>query len=112
MISSTEVKSQTLISGVVDLQVQLGVDADGDQTVDRYVNPDLITDEDWENVYAAKIWLVMRSDKPQRGINTAKSFIIAGEAAVTLGGQDDFRYFMVSSVVNLRNAKQLVSQKK
>ncbi len=107
LVNAATIQSQTLISGVSNLQVQFGVDADGDQLVDRYVNPDVIAASDWEDVYAAKIWLVMRSEQLQTGINTAKSFRIAGEPAVTLGGQDDYRYFVVSSVVNLRNLKQL-----
>ena len=107
LVNAPTLQNQTLISGVTDLQVQFGVDVDGDQVVDRYVNPDAVAASDWSAVYAAKIWLVMRSDQPQRGVDTAKSFRIAGAPAVTLGGPDDFRYFMVSSVVNLRNLKQL-----
>jgi hypothetical protein len=49
----------------------------------------------------------MRSDNTQIGVDTKKSFSMAGGAAKTYGGQDDYRYFMVSSVVNLRNLKQL-----
>jgi type IV pilus assembly protein PilW len=107
LVNAATLQNQTLISGVTDLQVQFGVDVDGDQVIDRYVNPDAVAASDWSAVYAAKIWLVMRSDQPQRGVDTAKSFRIAGAPAVTLGGPDDFRYFMVSSVVNLRNLKQL-----
>jgi len=105
LVNASTLENQILISGVSDLQVQLGEDVDGDQLVDRYVNPNNVAD--WSAVYAAKIWLVMRSDKPQRGVNTAKVFRIAGAPEVTLGGPDDFRFFMVSSVVNLRNLKQL-----
>ena len=36
-----------------------------------------------------------------------KSFSMAGAPAVTYGGKDDYRYFMVTSVVNLRNLRQL-----
>jgi len=111
LVNGPEMQNQTLISGVADLQVQFGIDANGikdvngNVTVDRYVNPDAVTD--WTAVYAAKIWLLMRSDERQSGINTAKSFSIAGAAATTYGGQDDYRYFLVTSVVNLRNLRQL-----
>lgn len=105
LANAPSLQNQTLISGVTDLQVQFGEDIDGDDEIDRYVNPNDVVD--WGNVFAAKIWLMMRSDQPQIGVNTAKSFSMAGAPAVTLGGQDDFRYFMVSSVVNLRNLKQL-----
>lgn len=101
-------KRQTLVSGVVDFQVQFGVDdvtdKDGKQLVDAYVDGDSVTD--WSRVMSAKIWLVLRSDKKQYGVNTKKTFTIAGQD-VTYGGKDDYRYFMVSSVVDLRNAKQI-----
>ncbi len=105
LVNGPALQNQTLISGVSDLQVQFGEDVNGDQAVDRYVNPNDVTD--WSSVYAAKIWLLMRSDNKQIGVDTKKSFSIAGAAAKTYGGQDDYRYFMVSSVVNLRNLKQL-----
>lgn len=104
-LSGSAMQNQILISGVQDLQVQFGEDLTGDQIADRYVNPGNVTD--WSAVYSAKIWLVMRSDKPQLGVDTSKSFRVAEKPAVTLGGVDGFRYFMVSSVVNLRNLKQL-----
>ena len=106
-LSGSTMQNQVLVSGVEDLQVQFGEDLTGDQIADRYVPPASVTD--WSAVFSAKIWLVMRSDKPQIGVNTSKSFQVAEKPAPTvpLGGVDGFRYFMVSSVVNLRNLKQL-----
>jgi len=110
LVNSPALQTQTLVSGVVDLQVLFGVDANGDQLVDRYDSPDVITTaNNWVNVYSAKIWLIMRTDKQQLGINTNKDnkkINIAGNE-VTLGGADDFRYFMVSTVVDMRNLKQI-----
>ena len=99
-----KVSNQLLVSGVTDLQVQFGEDVNNDLAIDRYVNPPDVND--WSKVYAAKIWLVMRSDEKQIGVNTQKTFEIAGAPAATYGGQDDYRYFMVTSVINLRNLKQ------
>lgn len=105
LVNGPQLQNQLLASGVSDLQVQFGEDVNGDQVIDRYVDPDDVTD--WTGVYAAKIWLLMRSDEKQLGVNTKKSFSMAGAPAVTYGGQDDYRYFMVTSVVNLRNLRQL-----
>jgi type IV pilus assembly protein PilW len=108
LVNAPSLQRQTLVSGVTDLQVKFGVDTTGDQVVNRYDHPDVITaNGDWDNVYSAKIWLMMRSDEQQQGIDTTKSFSIAGAPAADFGGQGDFRYFMVTSVVNLRNLKQL-----
>ena len=105
LVNGPVIQNQTLLSGVSDLQVRFGEDVDDDELIDRYVDPDDVSD--WSNIYAAKVWLLMRSDKEQFGVDTSKSFSIAGAAAATFGGVDDYRYFLVSSVVNLRNMKQI-----
>ena len=107
LVNGPALQNQTLVSGVSDLQVQFGVDVDDDETIDRYVDPDALATADWSNVYAAKIWLLMRSNEQQTGVDTTKSFSIAGAAAADYGGVDDYRYFLVTSVVNLRNMKQI-----
>lgn len=108
LVNAPALQNQTLISGVADMQVQFGYDANGDGMIDRYVSPQVVEAAGgWSDVYAAKIWLIMRSDKKQDGVNTVKTFTVAGAAAKDYGGQDDYRYFMVSSVVNLRNIRQL-----
>ncbi|MBL4712790.1 MAG: PilW family protein [Gammaproteobacteria bacterium] len=109
LVNGPAVENQLLISGVVDLQVQFGEDLDdvvdiaGNLSIDAYVDPNQVTD--WTKVYAAKIWLVMRGDT-QQGVTSVKQFAIAGKPAASYGS-DGFRYFMVTSVVNLRNLKQL-----
>lgn len=105
LINGPAIQNQTLISGVSDLQVQFGVDVDNDENIDRYIDPDAVTD--WSSVQAAKIWLMMRSNEKQKGVDTTKTFSIAGAAAADYGGVDDYRYFLVTSVVNLRNMKQI-----
>lgn len=105
LVNGPEIQNQTILSGVVNLRVQFGEDLVGnDQIVDSYLDVNNVTN--WNEVYAAKVWLVMRSDMPQPGIDTSKTFNIAG-TPVTYGGVGGFRHFMVTSVVNLRNLKQL-----
>lgn len=103
-----EMKVQKLLSGVVDFQVQFGEDqvkdTNGKMLVDTYVDGDAV--QKWENVLSARIWLILRSDKKQAGVDTTKTFTYAGKT-VTYGGQNDYRYFMVSSVVDLRNLKKI-----
>ncbi len=105
LVNGPKMQNQVLISGVTDLQIQIGEDTTGDQVANRYVSPNLVSD--WDNVYVAKIWLLMRSDKAQIGVDTTKLFDIAGAGDVSYGGPDGFRYFMVTSVVNLRNARPI-----
>ncbi len=115
LVEGPQIRDQLLVSGVVDMQVQFGIDLDGVKdangsvTIDSYVNASAITDvNDWVNVYAARIWLVMRTDETRLGMNNAQSFNIAGASkSFPATGTDDYRYYMVSSTVNLRNMKQL-----
>ena len=111
LVKGPKMENQTLVSGVFDFQVQFGEDLDnkedanGNLTVDTYVDANAVTD--WAQVYSAKIWLLMRSNEKQMGVDTSKSYSIAGKAAKNFGGKDDFRYFLVSSQIDLRNLKQL-----
>lgn len=107
LVNGPALQNQTLISGVSELQVQFGVDVstNANGLVDRYVDAASVTN--WSKVYAVKIWLLMRSDKKQIGADTTKQFSIGGAAPATFGGVDDYRYFLVSSVVNLRNMKKI-----
>ncbi|VAW53477.1 hypothetical protein MNBD_GAMMA06-716 [hydrothermal vent metagenome] len=114
LVNQPSLQTQILVSGVVDMQVQFGIDVNGDQKVDRYDDPNVITtNNDWLNVYAAKIMLLMRTDQRQIGINTAQTFTIPGTfhingaPATNFGGQDGFRYFMISSVIDMKNLKQI-----
>lgn len=105
LVNGPALENQMLVSGVANLQVQFGVDVDNDDAIDSYVDPDEVSS--WNSVYAAKIWLLMRSDEKETGVDTTKSFSIAGAAEADYGGVDDYRYFLVTSVVDLRNLRQL-----
>jgi len=102
LVRGPEIQNQVLISGVTDLQVQFGEDTNGDGTVNRYVNADLVGD--WSKVYAVKVWLLMRSDEIPltSGVIPSKTFDIA---TVSVTKNDGYQYFMVTSIVNLRNVK-------
>ena len=102
------VEDQLILPGVEDMQVQYGVDTDGDNWVDQYVNADAVTD--WSRIYAAKIWVLVRAEHKENGLDTTQTFALGGKAAVSLGGQDDYRRLMVSSVVRLRNMQRVDEQ--
>ena len=107
-----------LISGVVDLQFQFGIDTDTanpkDGSINAYVNAgtnmaNIPVDKntgktDWSTVHSVKIWVLMRSPKKDRDLPAGpQTFTLANHGPVTYN--DGHRYYMVSSVVNLRNAK-------
>lgn len=107
LISGPDVEDQLLIPGVHDFQVAYGEDTNKDTMIDRYIDADKVTD--WKRVYAVKIWFVMRTDEKQdTKITTTKTFDVDGVA--TAYGADGYRYFMVSTVVNLRNVRRIVDK--
>ena len=101
---------QEIAPGVENIQLQLGVDVDEDNTVDRYINPgDPILDPLDANfipgirVITARLWMVIRGVSLEVGIQDNANY---APADVNLGQfNDQFRRMMVSKTVLLRNAR-------
>jgi type IV pilus assembly protein PilW len=101
---------QEVAPGVENIQLQLGVDVDEDNTVDRYINPgDPILDPLDANfipgirVITARLWMVIRGVTPEVGIQDNVNY---APGDVNLGQfNDQFRRMMVSKTVLLRNAR-------
>ena len=104
------IQDQEVAHGVENVQLQLGVDVDQDNSVDRYVNPDdRIYDPSHSDyipgarVMAARLWLVVRSVTPEPGITDTRSY---RPGDVDLGTPNDsFRRMQVSKTILLRNAR-------
>ena len=101
---------QEIAPGVENIQMQLGVDVDEDNTVDRYINPgDPILDPLDANfipgirVITARVWMVVRGVSPEVGIQDNANY---APGDVNLGGfNDQFRRMQVSKTILLRNAR-------
>ena len=96
--------------GVENLQIQLGIDVDEDNTVDRYVNPgDAVYNPalagyiPGARVLTARIWLVVRSLTPEVGIQDNYDYK-PGDVDLGVPG-DNFRRMQVSKTILLRNAR-------
>ena len=104
------VEDQEVAPGVENIQIQLGIDVDEDNTVDRYVNPgDEIYDPaaagyvPGARVLTARVWLVVRGVTTEFGLRDARNYA-PGNANI---GQvnDSFRRLQVSKTILLRNAR-------
>jgi len=104
------IEDQEVAPGVENIQLQLGIDVDEDNTVDRYVNPG----DDVYNpaaagyipgarVMTARIWLLVRGVTTEFGLQDARNYQ-PGNANI---GQtnDSFRRLQVSKTILLRNAR-------
>ena len=105
------IRDQEVAHGVENIQLQLGVDVNQDNAVDRYVNPggNLIYDPNATNyipgarVIAARLWLVVRSVTPEVGITDTSTY---KPGDVNLGEpNDNFRRMQVSKTILLRNSR-------
>jgi type IV pilus assembly protein PilW len=101
---------QEIAPGVESIQIQLGVDVNEDNTVDRYVDPgDGVydpTDATYipgARVMTARIWVVVRGLTPEVGIVDSRDY---EPGDVDLGvPNDQFRRMQVSKTILLRNAR-------
>jgi len=101
---------QEVAPGVENIQMQLGVDVDADNTVDRYVNPgDPVLNPGsagfipGARVITARVWMVIRGITPEIGIQDNANY---APGDVNLGGfNDQFRRLQVSKTILLRNAR-------
>ena len=104
------IEDQEVAPGIENIQLQLGVDLDEDNTVDRYVNPgdDIYNPSaagyiPGARVLTARIWLVVRGVTTEFGLQDGRNYQ-PGNA--NLGQMNDsFRRLQVSKTILLRNAR-------
>lgn len=106
------VVDEEVAPGVENLQVQFGIDTDGDNTVDRYVNPGSAIFDPAQagsgyipgaRALTARIWLVVRGTSIEVGIQDDTDY---EPGNVDLGvPADQFRRMQVSKTILLRNAR-------
>lgn len=96
--------------GVENLQLQLGIDVDQDNTVDRYVNPGspiynptAVGYVPGARVMTARIWMIVRGIDFEAGVQDGRDY---EPGDVDLGvPADSFRRMQVSKTILLRNAR-------
>lgn len=96
--------------GVENIQLQLGIDVDQDNTVDRYVNPGhaiynpaAVGYVPGARVITARVWVVVRSLNFESGVSDSRDY---EPGDVDLGVfNDNFRRMEVSKTILLRNAR-------
>ena len=104
------IEDQEVAPGVENIQLQLGIDIDEDNTVDRYVNPGSeIYDPNaagyipGARVMTARIWIVVRGVTTEAGLVDGRTYA-PGNA--NLGQMSDgFRRLQISKTILLRNAR-------
>jgi len=101
-----EVTTECIARGVERLQIEYGIDSDGDGNANRY-QPDPPAD-DIASVVSARLYLLVRTPDPDRQYTDTRSYNISNADAYEPG--DNFHrrvYSMTLTVHNLRNLRRL-----
>jgi len=109
-VAGPRIVDEEVAPGIENLQIQLGIDVDQDNTVDRYVNPgNAIYNPNaagyipGARVMTARIWMIVRGVNIEPGVLDDRDY---EPGDVDLGVQNDsFRRMQVSKTILLRNAR-------
>lgn len=93
---------EEIVPGVEDLQVQFGVDVDGDTNIDQYVNPGAVPVG--ADVVSVTIWLRIRAEERDFGHVDGNTYRYADMAADLVPG-DNYRRILVTKTIHIRNTR-------
>ena len=97
------IRDDEIIAGVQDLQVQFGLDADGDGTVERYVNPEDVPAS--ARISTVQLWLLVVAEEREVGFkDTNRNYSYANANQTADVFHDDRRRVLVSKTIQIRNA--------
>lgn len=106
LVNGPQAQDQLILPGATNLQVQYGEDLDKDGSIDQFVNADAVTD--FTQVYAVRLWVLIKTEREEKGLNTARTYTIAGNVVNT--PNDGYRRLLISSVVKMRNMVKMDEQ--
>jgi len=95
------IDDQLIIPGVEDLQVQFGLDINGDNNADQYVNPEAAAIAGAQ-VVSARIWLRVIAPDMEVGFTDNRGYTYANQNYGGLGGNR--RRLVISKTIQLRNS--------
>jgi len=95
------ITDEEVIPGVEDLQVQYGVDDNGDGAVNRYIDPDTALGA--SEVLALRIWVMTRAPTNERGFTDSSTYVYGSRSVTPAAPANSFRRMLLTSTIRLRN---------
>jgi type IV pilus assembly protein PilW len=97
---------EEVMTGIEDLQVQLGVASDGalEGQAARYLNPGA-PELPWLTVVSVRLWLRVRADRPDVTFDDDRVYRYADVQFTPQGAERTFRRALMSRTITLRNAR-------
>jgi len=95
--------AEEIAYGIDQLQVQYGLDTDGDNSLDSWLDAGvggLDEDSEWEQVIAARIWVLTRGECPETGYTNINTYAMGDENYTP---NDGYRRQLYTMTVRLRN---------
>lgn len=101
-----EVDDELVIPGVEDLQFQVGVDSDGDQAADFYINPSNLAVDvpPGDAIVSVRVWLLVRAERPDFSYTNDRTYQYADRDPFALN--DRFRRVLLGKTIHLRNTRR------
>ena len=104
--AAIDIDTECIAEGIEDLQLEYGLDVDGDGNVDRYLSNPTLTE--MQRVVSARVFLLARTTDPDPGYTDARTYSISnalgGAQPVAPNDQYHRRVFSVTvTMFNMRN---------
>lgn len=103
--SPPSIRDEEIIPGIQDLQIQFGLDVDGDAagTTDRYVDPDSVPAG--ARITSVRIWILAVADEPEVGFTSNTPQVYANADYTDNDAfNDNRRRVLVSKTIQVRNS--------
>lgn len=100
LMNGTTIQDEEVIEGVQDLQVRFGIDSDGDNNADQYVNTDAVPAS--ARIVSARIWLMVVAPDIEVGFVDGTDYAYANATPGTFS--DSRRRLVVSKTIQIRNS--------
>jgi type IV pilus assembly protein PilW len=104
LVAGPQMRDDEIMPGVQDMQVQFGLDVNGDGTVERYVNPEDAIPAG-ARIATVQLWLLVVSDEIEVGFadtNRAYTYANASQSATMF--HDNRRRVLVTKTIQIRNS--------
>jgi hypothetical protein len=103
--AAPEISEAEVLPAVEDMQVQFGLDTDGDGSVNMYLNP--VAGIDVSQVLSIRVWLRLRAETTELGFVDEARYVYADQdfAPTETPSPDDdaLRRLLVTKTIGLRN---------
>jgi type IV pilus assembly protein PilW len=102
-LSGNTLTEQTLVSGVEQMQIEYGVDTNGDNNAEFYASASAVTATQWAQVASIRISLVVRSDQTSKTADNTAYTLPGGFSYTPAASDQVYPRKVFTRLVQIRN---------